>query len=356
MANITHGKDRVASAISYRLHAPLALLLHLHNGHKGCAADRLARRLARRLATELDVDDVGAAAVGDTRLDGAGLLSHGGGVRGTIAHDIAVRCALKGCLHRQQPVPGELRRGAAEDLVHVLPHFVVFALEAVDLRGARADDLPLVEDHAERERAEEHGLEHEQYDPDATAGVREAGVLGAPRARQRPVAPEHFGRDEEERVGAHREDIRDEEDEEFVVAHADAVVHPRAVVVHLDDAAPADAAVVRALRLEVSRTALAALDQARVAAGAVRVLVRRRARRLRQRHGILGHSTGVGEHGAQVACERAKRYGMKKHQIQHTERRPSQPRVDDVRRDDAARVEHERPGDESADHAAGLQI
>lgn len=44
--------------------------------------------------------------------------------------------------------------------------------------------------------------------------------------------------------------VSQEQDEELVVIVADAVVHPRTVVVHLEDAAGADAAVVRAVRLD----------------------------------------------------------------------------------------------------------
>ena len=44
--------------------------------------------------------------------------------------------------------------------------------------------------------------------------------------------------------------VRAEEDEELLVTDADAVVHPRAVVVHLDDATLAYAAVMRPRRLE----------------------------------------------------------------------------------------------------------
>lgn len=48
-----------------------------------------------------------------------------------------------------------------------------------------------------------------------------------------PQAREEPGHGEDESVNGNREDVRDELYEKLVVADADAVVHPGAVVVHL---------------------------------------------------------------------------------------------------------------------------
>jgi hypothetical protein len=74
-------------------------------------------------------------------------------------------------------------------------------------------------------------------------------MLGVPMMRMTPVASRHLAveelpEDEAERVGGRDPGVAQEEDEVLLVVGADAVVHPRAVVVHPHHATAADAAVV----------------------------------------------------------------------------------------------------------------
>mmetsp|Transcript_27210 Transcript_27210/g.85643 ORF Transcript_27210/g.85643 Transcript_27210/m.85643 type:complete len:493 (+) Transcript_27210:968-2446(+) len=132
------------------------------------------------------------------------------------------------------------RARALDELVRRLPHAHQRAVE----KGERADEGgeqegPEGEDEREHAQHRLHVLVVGQVVVDP-ARVREEGVEG---------------HDEHEERGQHRGD--DEGQEEAVVAHADAVPHPGAVVVELLHAVVADAAVLRARRLDdVARRAV----------------------------------------------------------------------------------------------------
>mmetsp|Transcript_7676 Transcript_7676/g.31746 ORF Transcript_7676/g.31746 Transcript_7676/m.31746 type:complete len:214 (+) Transcript_7676:412-1053(+) len=105
-----------------------------------------------------------------------------------------------------------------------------------------------------------------------------------------------------EGVEAGEEGVEDEEQEELVVAHADGVVGPRAVVVELDDTAARDVAVVRARRFVRGAPvapALLALPVRGPRGDGVAQPVRVGGQRL----GALGHGAGVAQHGARVRDE-----------------------------------------------------
>ena len=98
------------------------------------------------------------------------------------------------------------------------------------------------------------------------------------------------------------DDVHEEQEEALVIPVPDAVVHPRAVVVHAQDAPLALAAVVRPRRLILA--ALFAEPRASVSfALHQRVLIRPRLLRVRERRPARGHLPGVAEHAAQVHRE-----------------------------------------------------
>mmetsp|Transcript_6307 Transcript_6307/g.24568 ORF Transcript_6307/g.24568 Transcript_6307/m.24568 type:complete len:272 (-) Transcript_6307:512-1327(-) len=245
-------------------------------------------------------------------------------------------------------MPSKVGAVSAEDLIHVFSQFKSLALESIYLGRARLDDLPLVKHHAQREGPEKDGLHEQHDDPEQATWV----VLACVVALLRHTAGQKLCDDQDQRVEAHEKDVGDEEDEELVVPHANAVVDPRAVVIHFHDAPPADAAVMGPLRLEVPGAPLASLDEARVLA----VRASLRVRRLRDGHRVLRHRPGVREHRAHVTGERQEGDDMEEHNVRNAGRRPLHPRVDDVRGEDPPRKKHQHPRDHGADHAAGLHI
>jgi hypothetical protein len=112
---------------------------------------------------------------------------------------------------------------------------VVFAhlsLQPIYTGGVGGDDGILVAHHASGEEAEENSLDHKEYD--------RHGPIGA--ATIRPEAGVKSQENKPEGVHAQRSDIKAEEEEKLVVAEANTIIDPRAVVVHLYDAAVTDTA------------------------------------------------------------------------------------------------------------------
>jgi len=97
---------------------------------------------------------------------------------------------------------------------------------------------------------------------------------------------------DDEEPSAHQRRVKDEEAEVFVVRKADTVVCPRTVMVHLQSAALADAAVVRAIGL--GPLALVAIPQA---AGIVALRARYQGR-------ICWHRAWIGKHALEIRIER----------------------------------------------------
>ena len=120
----------------------------------------------------------------------------------------------------QQPrvVKAYVRRSAAH-LIHLTLLLVLSLLEAVDLRLVALNGGQLVSQHAQRKEAEESGLDHQEDDVQVAA-AREALSLVVHDAAH--VAPQH----QHDGVQAGHQHPEHEQQEQLVIAHADAVVHP----------------------------------------------------------------------------------------------------------------------------------
>ena len=107
--------------------------------------------------------------------------------------------------------------------------------------------------------------------------------------------------------------VQQKQDEELVVVLAHAVRHPRAVVVHLFDAAPAHAAMVATLRL----IAAANLAETSIAHG-----IREPSLQRLQRVGPLarGRVPWLGEDGAQVGADRTDEQKVSHSEVGEAER------------------------------------
>lgn len=138
--------------------------------------------------------------------------------------------------------------------------------------------------------------------------------------------------------------VQREEDEEFLVVLADAVVYPGAVVVHLADAPLAHTAVVRPLRLEAAALGALVHQPALPQAQLLHGLARRRA---------PGHRTRVCDHSADVREDGQKGEQFKKHQVEGAVVSVQCGQEDDAHHHILG-VQHQQPRHEGADNAADV--
>mmetsp|Transcript_94938 Transcript_94938/g.186270 ORF Transcript_94938/g.186270 Transcript_94938/m.186270 type:complete len:300 (+) Transcript_94938:65-964(+) len=155
------------------------------------------------------------------------------------------------CVQREPPEP----MVRAEDLLHVpsppdveLALGIFLALQVLDrcvIIGHEVDmKLDEVCQGAQEEQREAEGDGQGDGRDDVPSAVERAGILDELRA----AAPELRERedDNDEEAGV---DVGEQLDEEFPVVETDAVVDPRTMVIHVQDAAVTNAAMVGAVRL-----------------------------------------------------------------------------------------------------------
>ena len=116
--------------------------------------------------------------------------------------------------------------------------FASFLLQLVNRRRVLDNATDLIEEHDDDEDAEKDTEE----DADAGEHPRKS-VLEQGAVRVQATALVGPQSDEDDRVPAAQEDVDEEEQEVLLVRVADAVVHPRAVVVHAGDASATGRAV-----------------------------------------------------------------------------------------------------------------
>eukprot|EP00290_Baffinella_frigidus_P044998 CAMPEP_0180281562 /NCGR_PEP_ID=MMETSP0988-20121125/9279_1 /TAXON_ID=697907 /ORGANISM="non described non described, Strain CCMP2293" /LENGTH=400 /DNA_ID=CAMNT_0022253577 /DNA_START=26 /DNA_END=1225 /DNA_ORIENTATION=+ len=114
-----------------------------------------------------------------------------------------------------------------------------------------------------REAREDDGDSHHEAEDHQKLELHDRELQGVSLDDRRNEPCEDGGGDVEARDGR----VGTEEDEVLVVAIPDAVVHPRAVVVHLQHAAPAVLAVVRAVWLELAALAAVPLPPIQLTLG-----------------------------------------------------------------------------------------
>mmetsp|Transcript_32668 Transcript_32668/g.96286 ORF Transcript_32668/g.96286 Transcript_32668/m.96286 type:complete len:252 (+) Transcript_32668:119-874(+) len=119
-------------------------------------------------------------------------------------------------------------------------------LEPIDVRYVRHHYIPLIDHHAAREQPKEYGLDDESHQVEDVAGLVQTMSTGQPAVAQATNEPAD---DEGEGIRAGQKGVEYEQQKVLMIANADAVVHPRAVMVHLDDAALAHRAVMGAAGL-----------------------------------------------------------------------------------------------------------
>mmetsp|Transcript_26173 Transcript_26173/g.84717 ORF Transcript_26173/g.84717 Transcript_26173/m.84717 type:complete len:333 (-) Transcript_26173:38-1036(-) len=193
---------------------------------------------------------------------------------------------------------------------------------AVDGADAGDDGVDLVVHHRRDE--------HEGRDGDGEEGDDHAA------RRRRPVGDAllEVVDDQRQAVDALDDGVEEEEHEVLLVVGADAVVHPRAVVVHADDTSIADAAVVAPGRLVGVAAAADRLGDARLA-------------RPDQGLGVARHRSRIREHRLELRHERHER-DQKIHRHVVDAPAPDQRHVEHhdirVQRQHPQQRRHHRPG------------
>ena len=143
-----------------------------------------------------------------------------------------------------------LPRGAL--ICDLLCLLATLRLQLVNSRCVLDNAGQLVKEHDQDKEAEKQGQEYAGSGDDACRRLEEEITVAV------ETTPALHG-DENHRVEAAQEDVDEELQEELLVGIADAVVHPRAVMVHASDAVAASRAVM-ALR-GLQRVALLALSR-----------------------------------------------------------------------------------------------
>mmetsp|Transcript_10952 Transcript_10952/g.16131 ORF Transcript_10952/g.16131 Transcript_10952/m.16131 type:complete len:263 (+) Transcript_10952:290-1078(+) len=128
------------------------------------------------------------------------------------------------------------------DCSRAIVSHVMLAHEAVHCPHTSGKGLHLVQNHYKGEK--------EGKDAESCESIQETPPSVSKGVARRQGAQENVVRHEDEQVEAEQEDVDEEEHKVLLVAGPHAVVHPRAVVVHPHDAAPARHAVVGPWRAE----------------------------------------------------------------------------------------------------------
>ncbi len=166
-------------------------------------------------------------------------------------------------------------------------------LQRLDARLVVPNGAHLRAEHDHGEDGEQESFEKEEQEENHGRGRGERVAPGAaPLVRD---AIDKMVDAQEQRVHRDQGNVQGEQDEELLVVLPDAVVDPRAVVVHLPDATLADGAVVSPLGFDA--TALRALEQD-LSLGVAHTLDHLAGRvALGDRAGVREHCSDVGRRG-----------------------------------------------------------